>query len=83
MDNLVAWIKNNQAKAAAIGVLLVALAYTQLSKPRNYEDCLLKVVKEATNDKSAIIGRQACRKKFPEFVPIPVKPRYEILPPKD
>ena len=78
MDNLVAWIKNNQAKAVAIGVLLAALAYTQLSKPRNYEDCLLKVVKEATNDKSAIIGRQACRKKFPEFVPIPVNPYLNL-----
>ena len=40
MNNLVAWIKNNQTIAAAIGVLLVALAYTQLvNKPRNLEDC--------------------------------------------
>ena len=83
MDKLVAWTKNNQAIALILGVLIAALAYVQLSKPRNYEDCLLKVVTEATNEKSAIIGRQACRKKFPEFVPIPAKPRYEILPPKD
>ena len=83
MDKLGSWIKNNQAIALVLGVLISALAYAQLTKPRNYEDCLLKVVTEATNDKSAIIGRQACRKKFPEFVPIPVKPRYEILPPKD
>ena len=72
MDDLVAWIKNNQAIALILGVLIAALAYAQLSKPRNYEDCLLKVVTEATNDRSASIGRYACRKKFPEFVPIPI-----------
>ena len=76
------WIKNNQAIALVIFVLIAALAYTQLTKPRNYEDCLLKVVTEATNDKSAIIGRQACRKKFPEFVPIPVNP-FLSLPDAD
>ena len=69
MDNLVSWIKNNQAKAAAIGVLLAALAYTQLSKPRNYEDCLLQVVKDAQSDSSASIGRKACRAKFPFQIP--------------
>ena len=65
MDNLVAWIKNNQAKAAAIGVLLAALAYTQLaSKPRTLADCLLKVSQEAMNDQAAKVGNVACRMKF-------------------
>ena len=75
-------LKNNQVIALVLFVLIAALAYTQLTKPRNYEDCLLKVVTEATNDKSAIIGRQACRKKFPEFVPIPVNP-FLSLPDAD
>ena len=65
MDNLIAWIKNNQAKAAALGIVIAALGYMQFSKPKTFEDCLLRVVKEATNEKSAIIGKQACRKKFP------------------
>ena len=64
MDKIVAWIKNNQAKAAAIGVLLVALAYTQLSKPRSLADCLLQVAKEAQNDTAAAIGEDACYVKF-------------------
>ena len=65
MDNLVAWIKNNQAKAAAIGVLLAALAYTQLAnKPRNLEDCFLKVSQEAKTERAANIGAHACRMKF-------------------
>ena len=52
MNNLVAWIKNNQTRAAAIAILLAALAYTQLAnKPRNLEDCLLKVSREAKTQK--------------------------------
>lgn len=82
MDKLVLWTKNNQAIALVIALLIFALAYAQLTKPRNYEDCLLKVVTEATNEKSAIIGRQACRKKFPKFVPIPVNP-FMSLPDAD
>ena len=78
VDKIVAWIKNNQAKAAAIGVLIAALAYTQLSKPRTYEDCLLQVVKDAQSDDSANIGRRACRAKFPvdknRFGSIPTNP---------
>ena len=78
VDKIVAWIKNNQAKAAAIGVLIAALAYTQLSKPRTYEDCLLQVVKDAQSDDSANIGRRACRAKFPvdknRFGGIPTNP---------
>ena len=65
MDNLLAWTKNNQAKAAAIGILLAALAYTQLAnKPRTLADCLLKVSQEAMNDQAAKVGNVACRMKF-------------------
>lgn len=69
MDKLVMWTKNNQAIALAMGVLIVALAYTQLSKPRTYEDCLLQVVEEAKSDNSASIGSRACRAKFPLQIP--------------
>ena len=81
MDSLIVWIKKNQLLAGAIALIIVSVGYSQLSQPRNYEDCLLKVVKQAKSDKSAIIGRQACRKKFPvTFVPIPVKNPYLSQP---
>ena len=67
MDNLIAWIKNNQTRAAAIALLLGALAYTQLAnKPRNLEDCLLKVSREAKTEEAASLGNTTCRIKFGE-----------------
>ena len=65
MNKIVSWVKDNQLRAGAIAVLVAALAYTQLSKPRNYEDCILQVVKDAQSEGSASIGRRACRAKFP------------------
>ena len=65
MDNLIVWIRTNQTRAAAIALLLVALAYTQLAnKPRNLEDCLLKVSKEAKTEEAATLGNTTCRMKF-------------------
>ena len=65
MNNLVAWIKNNRTRAAAVGVLLAALAYTQLAnKARNLEDCLLKVSSEAKTEEAATLGNTTCRMKF-------------------
>ena len=67
MDNLIAWIKNNQTRAAAIVLLIGALAYTQLAnKPRNLEDCLLKVSREAKTEEAATLGNTTCRIKFGE-----------------
>ena len=67
MDNLIAWIKNNQTRAAAIALLLGALAYTQLANtPRNLEDCLLKVSREAKTEEAATLGNTTCRIKFGE-----------------
>ena len=67
MDNLIVWIKNNQTRAAAIALLLGALAYTQLAnKPRNLEDCLLKVSREAKTDEAATLGNTTCKMKFGE-----------------
>ena len=67
MDNFIAWIKNNQTRAAAIALLLGALAYTQLAdKPRNLEDCLLKVSREAQTEEAAALGNTTCRIKFGE-----------------
>ena len=37
MDKIVSWVKDNQLRAAAIAILIAALAYTQLSKPRNLD----------------------------------------------
>jgi hypothetical protein len=65
INNLVTWIKNNQTRAAAIAILLAALAYTQLvDKPRNLEDCLLKVSQEAKTEEAASLGNTTCRMKF-------------------
>ena len=67
MDNLIVWIKNNQTRAAAITLLLGALAYTQLAnKPRNLEDCLLKVSREAKTEEAATLGNTTCKMKFGE-----------------
>ena len=67
MYNLIVWIKNNQTRAAAIALLLGALAYTQLAnKPRNLEDCLLKVSREAKTEEAATLGNTTCRIKFGE-----------------
>ncbi len=67
MDNLIVWIRTNQTRAAAIALLLVALAYTQLAnKPRNLEDCLLKVSKEAKTEEAETLGNTTCRLKFGE-----------------
>ena len=67
MDNLIVWIKNNQTRAAAIALLLGALAYTQLAnKPRNLEDCLLKVSREAKTEDAATLGNTTCKMKFGE-----------------
>ncbi len=67
MDNLIAWVKNNQTRAAAIALLLAALAYTQLAnKPRNLEDCLLKVSREAKTEEATTLGITTCRIKFGE-----------------
>ena len=67
MDNLIVWIKNNQTRAAAIALLLGALAYTQLAnKPRNLEDCLLKVSREAKTKEAATLGNKTCKMKFGE-----------------
>jgi len=62
MDKIVSWVKDNQLRAAAIFVLIVAGAYTQWSKPRSLEDCLSQVIEDAQGDGSA--GRQTCYKKF-------------------
>ena len=66
MDGLIVWIKKNQLLAGAIALIIVTVGYSQfLSGPRNYEDCVLLVVKEAQTNGIAGLGRRACRAKFP------------------
>ena len=70
MDALIVWIKKNQLLAGAIALIIVSLGYSQfLSGPRNYEDCVLMVVKEAQTESSATYGKRACRAKFPVSLP--------------
>ena len=66
MDALIVWIKKNQLLAGAIALIIVSAGYSQfLAGPRNYEDCVLMVVKEAQTESSAKVGTRACRGKFP------------------
>ena len=62
MDKIVSWVKDNQQRAAAIVVLIVAGVYKQWPKPRSPEDCLLQVIENAQGDGSA--GGETCYKKF-------------------
>lgn len=74
MDGLIVWIKKNQLLAAVIALIIVSAGYSQfLAGPRNYEDCVLMVVKEAQTESSATYGKRACRAKFP--VDKPATPR--------
>ena len=45
--------------------LRAALAYTQLvKKPRNLEDCLVRVSQEAKTEEASSLGNTTCRIKF-------------------
>ena len=80
MDGLIVWIKKNQLLAAVIALIIVSAGYSQfLSGPKNYNDCILMVVKEAKTAPAAGLGKRACRSKFPE----PPKPGpFDDLIPK-
>ena len=70
MDGLIFWIKKNQLLAGAIALIIVSAGYSQfLAGPRNYNDCMLMVVKKAQTESSAHYGRKACRAKFPVVNP--------------
>ena len=60
MDGLIFWIKKNQLLAAVIALIIVSAGYSQfLAGPRNYEDCVLMVVKEAQTESSAKVEAPA------------------------
>ena len=79
MDGLIVWMKKNQLLAGAIGLIIVFVGYSQfLSGPRNYEDCILMVVKDAKSSGAAGLGKRACRAKFP--LPRPPKGLSPVPP---
>ena len=79
MDALIVWIKKNQLLAGAIALIIVSLGYSQfLSGPKNYEDCILMVVKDAKSAGAAGLGKRACRAKFP--LPRPPKGLSPVPP---
>ena len=70
MDALIVWVKKNQLLAGAIALIIVSVGYSQFFLgPRNYEDCVLLVVKEAQTNGIAGLGRRACEAKFPVAPP--------------
>ena len=80
MDALIVWIKKNQLLAGAIALIIVSVGYSQFFLgPRNYEDCILMVVKEAQTESSATYGKRACRAKFP--IALPKCSKNQILDP--
>lgn len=60
------WIKQNPVFAGVVAVCILFLAYGQLSGPKNYEDCVLQVVKDAQTQHAVHMGRRACEDKFPK-----------------
>ena len=79
MDGLIFWMKKNQLLAGAIALIIVSVGYSQFFLgPRNYEDCILMVVKEAQTESSATYGKRACRAKFP--LPRPPKGLSPVPP---
>ena len=79
MDGLIVWIKKNQLLAAVIALIIVSAGYSQfLAGPRNYEDCILMVVKDAKSAGAAGLGRTACEAKFPKEQ-LARKPRYRKM----
>ena len=60
------WIKQNPIFAGAVAVFIAFLAYDQLSGPKNFEDCVLQVVKDAKTKAAANSGRRAGAAKFPK-----------------
>ena len=80
MDGLIVWMKKNQLLAGAIALIIVSVGYSQFFLgPRNYEDCILMVVKEAQTGSSAAYGQRACRAKFP--IALPKCSKNQILDP--
>ena len=84
MDALIVWIKKNQLVAAVIALIIVSTGYSQfLAGPRNYEDCILMVVKDAKSAGAAGLGKRACRAKFPvELLGVPAEISFDDLIPK-
>lgn len=52
---------------AAFTVGLAAFAgYSKVSSPGTYEECVMNNIKDAQNDKAALLVNAACRRMFPD-----------------
>ena len=79
MDGLIVWMKKNQLLAAVIALIIVSAGYSQfLAGPRNYEDCVFKVIKDAQTVGAANMGRRLCQQKFPKSL---ASDPLSLLPP--
>ena len=74
------WVRKNTVVAAVIAVLVIVIIYMGFfSGPKNYQDCVIQVSKEAKTERGAAYGKSTCREKFPKPPPtnrfggIPVK----------
>ena len=53
------------AVAAVVVALSVAAVATYASRPKTYEDCVLKNIKNAHGQAAAALVSRACREQFP------------------
>lgn len=53
--------------AAVVVVGIAWFGYGKYSEPRNYEDCILKNMPSAQNDKASVIVERTCKQKFADL----------------
>ena len=83
MGDLIIWIQKNQLLAAVIALILAFAVYTQfLSGPKDFNDCILKVVQEAKTKGSSNMGFYACQRMFPDKPLSPFVPELFGVPSK-
>ena len=80
LETAESWVRTNPVVAAVIVGLVIVIVYMSFfSGPKNYQDCVIQVSKEAKTERGAAYGKSTCREKFPKPPPtnrfggIPVK----------
>ena len=67
LETAESWVRTNPVVAAVIAGLVIVIVYISFfSGPKNYQDCVIQVSKEAKTERGASIGKRACGKKFPQ-----------------
>ena len=73
------WVRKNMIVSAVIAGLVIVIVYISFfSSPKNDQDCVIQVSKEAKTERGAGIGRRACQDKFPR-PPINRDEPFQIL----